>query len=643
MNERRRAHSSVQVICCQQLRLTDSQSGRTLAGVKQASAKDATRTMPALAKVQPPEPLDVPEILEGVPEGQRDNELLGLACKLRYVDIPKDIAERLVCEAASKCQPSFPRDKALATVENAYERAPDQAFGGSGGSQPVRFEVFHELPPLRSEAPTLPPDLLPEALRPWLVDISERMQVSLEFVTVPALVSLAAVVGRRIGIHPKAHDDWLVVPNLWGGIVARPGKMKSPTIAECLKPVRQLAADARETYERKQTEQGAKVDSLKAKEAALKDLLKQAHKGTKKEARSPEELEEELTSARREMRELKGSLAERRYVVNDTTVEKLGELLARNPGGMLLERDELAGWLRALDREDRKGDREFYLEAWNGTGSYIYDRIGRGTIHIPALCLSVIGGIQPTKLAVYVEEALAGGYAADGLLQRFQLLVWPEEGSEWELVDRVPDKEARRRAFEVFSALSQLEVPRSLDGGDIPAVRFVAEAQELFNEWLTKLEKQLRSPELVAQPAFESHLAKYRSLMPSLALLFHLVDTVGSGVGSAVSLQAARLAASWCEFLESHVRNKVYAAERQPGLSPARALATKIRNGAVTDSLTPRDVYHKGWRGLKNHGDVAAAIQVLERNGWIRLQTLKTGGRPSDVIRINPAVMEKRE
>lgn len=38
-----------------------------------------------------------------------------------------------------------------------------------------------------------------------------------------------------------------------------------------------------------------------------------------------------------------------RIVVNDTTVEKLGELLNENPRGLLLIRDELPGFLARLE------------------------------------------------------------------------------------------------------------------------------------------------------------------------------------------------------------------------------------------------------------------------------------------------------
>jgi putative DNA primase/helicase len=102
----------------------------------------------------------------------------------------------------------------------------------------------------------------------------------------------------------------------------------------------------------------------------------------------------------------KGS-TQRRYILNDSTVEKLGELLNQNPNGLLLFRDELIGWLRTLDREGHENDRAFYLEAWNGNGSYTYDRIGRGTLHIKAACVSILGGIQPGPLNNYLQSLLS--------------------------------------------------------------------------------------------------------------------------------------------------------------------------------------------------------------------------------------------
>ena len=64
-------------------------------------------------------------------------------------------------------------------------------------------------------------------------------------------------------------------------------------------------------------------------------------------------------------------------------------------------RDELVGFFRTMDRQGHESDRGFYLETWNGLGSFIYDRIGRGTVIIPNVCLSIFGTIQPGPLARY--------------------------------------------------------------------------------------------------------------------------------------------------------------------------------------------------------------------------------------------------
>src|SRR5262249_34854389 len=130
---------------------------------------------------------------------------------------------------------------------------------------------------------------------------------------------------------------------------------------------------------------------------------------------------------------------ERRYIVNDSTVEKIGEILNQNPRGLLLFRDEITGFLRTLDREGHESDRAFYLEAWDGRGSYVYDRIGRGTIHIKSVTLSILGGIQPGPLSLYLRQTISGGTSDDGLMQRFQLLVFPDVSKEWKNVDRWPD------------------------------------------------------------------------------------------------------------------------------------------------------------------------------------------------------------
>ncbi len=153
-------------------------------------------------------------------------------------------------------------------------------------------------------------------------------------------------------------------------------------------------------------------------------------------------------------------------------------------------RDELGGFLHTLDRPGHENDRTFYCEAWNGIGAYTYDRIGRGTLHIRAACVSVLGGIQPGPLERYLPQVFAGR-GDDGLLQRFQLAGWPDVVGRWRNVDRWPDAEARTRVIEIFQRLNTLDPAavgaEELSPEEVPVLRLGGEAQELFDQWRTEL------------------------------------------------------------------------------------------------------------------------------------------------------------
>ena len=86
--------------------------------------------------------------------------------------------------------------------------------------------------------------LLPDSLRPWGEDIVDRMRCPPDYIGVSIMAAVAAVVGRKIAIRPKQHDDWSVIPNLWAFLIGRPGVLKSPAMEEALKPMKRLIAKA---------------------------------------------------------------------------------------------------------------------------------------------------------------------------------------------------------------------------------------------------------------------------------------------------------------------------------------------------------------------------------------------------------------
>lgn len=483
------------------------------------------------------------------------------------------------------------------------------------------------LPPVKA----LDPEIIPLPLRGWLLDTSERLQIPPDFSTAAAVVALGSIIGRGCGIYPKCNDDWIVVPNLWGAVVGRPSLMKTPAMMEAFRHLARLEVDAKVAFEAETDYREATKEVAKAERAAIIQNINKAVKA----GRDTHELKCRLSMMKAE------DPTRRRYQTQDGTTEKIGELLNQNPRGMLVNRDELIGWLRSLERDGREGDRGFYLEAWNGTGSFTYDRIGRGTLDITSLCLSIFGAITPGNLTDYVYQAKRGGRGDDGLLQRFQVIVWPDDAKEWKNIDRFPITTERERVWRIFHKLATNDIPGTTLGEHttIPALRFSAGAQEIFNHWREELEGRLRRDSGLS-PAMESHLAKYRSLMPSLALVFHMVSVAdGAEPSGPVSQQAACMAVAWCEYLESHAA-RIYGGASTPGIESAREIIKHIRRGEIKEGMTVREIWRPQWSKLTSAEEVKSGLAILEEYEWLIVEKILNvrGGRPSESIKLNPKI-----
>ena len=539
-------------------------------------------------------------------------------------------AEELAREWSMRAPYRF-NEAAFINLVNSYQPKPGGITYGTVRhlATIARLPEPQPLPEALHPVQPFDPALLPAKLRPWVGDIAERMGCPPDFVAIPAMIALAAVLGRKIAIRPQRRTDWVEVPNLWGLIVGRPGVLKSPALRQALAPLHRLAAEASERH----------TTALAAwKQAeALREL--RADVGRKKARQTLEK----NTSA-----DVSALLAEtpeseplcKRYTVTNATPEALGELLRQNPQGLLLERDEIMGFLRDLDREDHADHRAFMLETWAGNGAFTFDRIGRGfNLHIPAMCLSIMGTTQPGRLRAYVAGAVQGGAADDGLMQRFSLMVWPDMPRDWRDVDEWPDSQAKAQAWEVFRHLDTL-TPEAVgatqdtapDGhpDGLPYLRMDDDALARFQAWRTDLEKRLRSGDLL--PAIESHLAKYRKLVPALALILHLAE----GDAGPVKVQAVEKAIAWAGYLESHAL-RCYGTALSVEVETARAILKRIQKGDLSrEGFRSYEVWRPNWSGLTDRAQVTQALDYLAAMDWLTVETLPTGGREATIYKLNP-------
>ncbi|MEO1019590.1 MAG: DUF3987 domain-containing protein, partial [Pseudomonadota bacterium] len=109
-----------------------------------------------------------------------------------------------------------------------------------------------------------------------------------------------------------------------------------------------------------------------------------------------------------------------RIRISDATTEKVADLLSSTWRGLLLSRDELAGWLGGMDRYNGGGDRPFWLESYGGRAFTIDRKSSPEPIIVDHLSVAVLGGTQPDKL-----ESLLVKSDDDGMLARF-MTVYPE-------------------------------------------------------------------------------------------------------------------------------------------------------------------------------------------------------------------------
>ena len=514
--------------------------------------------------------------------------------------------DRSVLDARFKVRPDLARDDPRFLPE-------------AGWPDPVSLPS--DLPTVR----TFDLSLMPDRLCPWVQDVSDLMQCPPDFVAIPLIVAAGNLIGRRCAVRPQALTDWQEFPNLWGCIIGRPGMMKSPALSAALAPVRALENRAYQDWAEAQATWKADAEIAKARADARKtEVLKALRKNPSAPVDRERFVEIEVDEAP----------TLRRYTVTSATVEALAESLIQNPRGLLVVRDELPPWLSLLDREEAAELRSFLMTGWNATGGWTFDRIGRGHRRVPAVCLGVIGGAQPGPLGEYLRAALRGGAADDGMLARFGLLVWPEIGGPWRNVDRLPDGSAKAQAFTAFEELDAFDpVARGClqdeEGGPF-FLRFTPDALEAFTEWRTNFETMLRSGDLL--PALESHLAKFRKLVPALALVSHLVD----GENGPIGLVSTRRALAWVEYLETHAR-RCYGSSQMSCSETAQRILSRINNGNLPrNGFSSRDVWRPGWSGLADQKRVAAGLELLVELGHIKAWQELTGGRTKTMYVVNP-------
>jgi hypothetical protein len=450
-----------------------------------------------------------------------------------------------------------------------------------------------------------PVDALPAPIRGFVDAGARAIGCDTSYLALPLFTAIAAAIGNTRRLELKR--GWSAPPILWGAIVGESGTAKTPAFKLVMRPVRERQRKALELY----------AELVKRYEADLarwdKDMA--AWKRDKNQGSDPPEKPDPPQAER--------------FIVSDTTVEALAPILLANPRGLLLARDELAGWIGSFDRYAGKGkagaDSANWLSMFNAE-SIIVDRktgIPR-TIHVPQAAVCVSGGIQPAIL----QRALGLEHRESGLAARLLVTCPPRKAKRWTEADIDPSAEAE--LVRLFDRLYELQPATGEDGEPRPVlVRLSGDAKTAWEAYYNA--HAVEQADLTGDMA--AAWSKLEEYAARLALVVHFTRwaardpmLINANVVDASSMNAGIVLAKWYK----HEARRVYAMlDESDNERDQRRLVDWI--GRKGGTVTPREV-QQGCRWLKEPGAAESALEELVKAGrgiWRDVPTTAKGGRPA--------------
>jgi hypothetical protein len=453
-----------------------------------------------------------------------------------------------------------------------------------------------------------PVDALPQPIQGFVDAGARAIGCDPSYLALPLLTAIAAAIGNTRRLELKR--GWSAPAILWGAIVGESGTAKTPAFRLVMRPVRERQRKALERH----------AEEMKQYEADLarweKDMA--AWKRDKNAASDPPEKPNPPPAER--------------FIVSDTTVEALAPILLANPRGLLLARDELAGWIGSFDRYAGKGkagaDSANWLSMFNAESIIVDRKTGvPRTIHVPQAAVCVAGGIQPAIL----QRALGTEHRESGLAARLLLTCPPRKAKRWTEADIDPSAEAE--LVRLVDRLYELQPTAGDDAEPRPIlVRLSGEAKTAWKAYYNA--HAIEQADLTGDMA--AAWSKLEEYAARLALVLHFTRWAANDptLASAdrvdvVSMNAGIVLAKWFK----HEARRVYTMlDESDAERDYRRLVEWI--GRKGGTVTAREV-QQGCRWLKEPGAAEAALDELAKAGrgtWRDVPPTAKGGRPARVF-----------
>jgi hypothetical protein len=337
-----------------------------------------------------------------------------------------------------------------------------------------------------------PIDIFPKDIQTYLLECNSKLDSSVEYMGVSLLWLISVCVGNSIEMEVK--KGWIENLSIWISVVGKAGLGKTPSISNIIFPLIKINAKEIKKYI-KESEKYDYYSNLSKKE-------KEEHSEVKKPLQT-------------------------QFIANDITLEALVDLHQESDNAVGVFKDELAGWLKDMNKYREGSDLEFWLSTWSGK-SVNLNRLTRKGSFVEKPFIPVLGGIQPSIFnSFYTDENKDNGFMDRMLLCYPDLKV--DHYNENEISDDILVwyKELIISFYDTIKGIINRDEEFSII---TLTAKFSPEAKtewkRIFNE-MTDVQNNEEENEYL-----KSMFPKQKSYIPRFACLIHVFDEFMSDGGN---------------------------------------------------------------------------------------------------------------
>jgi hypothetical protein len=348
----------------------------------------------------------------------------------------------------------------------------------------LKQSIVHEDPKINSKDLVFPIDIFPIDIQEYILECNSKLDSSVEYMGCSLLWLISVCIGNSINVEVK--KGWIENLTVWISIVGKAGLGKTPSISNIVFPLTKINAKEIKKYI-KESEKYDYYINLPKKE---KDEHSEVSKPIKTQ-----------------------------FIANDITLEALVDLHQESDNAVGVFKDELAGWLKDMNKYREGSDLEFWLSTWSGK-SVNLNRLSRKGSFVEKPFIPVLGGIQPSIFnTFYTDENKDNGFMDRMLLCYPDLKI--DKYNENEISDEILTwyKETVISFYDTIKGIIKRD-----DEGEILSLtaKFSDEAKiewkRMFNE-MTDIQNDEEENEYL-----KSMFPKQKSYVPRFACLIHVFD-----------------------------------------------------------------------------------------------------------------------